>query len=49
MKTKYLNVLGVMTGTSLDGMDLSIIKTDGKNVSKFGNNYFFPYPNRLIK
>ena len=49
MKTKYLNVLGVMTGTSLDGMDLSIIKTDGKNVSKFGNNYFFPYPNSLIK
>ena len=49
MKTKYLNVLGVMTGTSLDGMDLSIIKTDGKSVCKFGNNYFFPYPNSLIK
>jgi len=29
MKVKSLNVLGVMTGTSFDGMDISIIKTNG--------------------
>ena len=30
---KYL-VLGVMTGTSMDGIDLSLIKTDGINYVK---------------
>ena len=48
MKVKNLNVLGVMTGTSFDGMDISIIKTNGTSVSEFKNNYYFPYPKHLF-
>ena len=35
-----MRVLGLMSGTSLDGVDFSIIKTDGKEyLSLSGNNY----------
>ena len=44
MKHKKLNILGTMSGTSLDGIDLSIIKTDGSDVTEFINEYYFPYP-----
>ena len=41
-KTKF-NVLGVMTGTSMDGIDLSLIKTNGTNYVKIisENSYKF--------
>ena len=31
MKKKIFTSLGLMTGTSIDGVDLSIIKSDGIN------------------
>ena len=31
---KFYNVIGIMSGTSMDGMDFSYIKTDGKNYVK---------------
>ena len=31
MNKKILTALGLMTGTSMDGVDLSIIKSDGYN------------------
>ena len=40
MKKKIFNAMGIMTGTSMDGIDLSIIQSDG--YSKFTpilNNY----------
>ena len=37
---KIYTALGVMSGTSLDGVDFSIIKTDGNEyLSLSGNNY----------
>ena len=46
MKKKVFNALGLMTGTSIDGIDLSLIKSDGiaeftsilKNFYEFDNN-----------
>ena len=40
--------LGSMTGTSLDGIDLSIIKSNGIDTYKEIDNYFQPYSPNLI-
>ena len=46
---KY-NVLGVMTGTSMDGIDLSLIKTDGINYVKIikEENYNYSLKKQMI-
>lgn len=36
-------VLGLMTGTSADGIDIGVIKTDGIKIFEFGAQGFFPY------
>ena len=33
-KNSKLNVLGVMTGTSMDGVDISLINTNGTDIVK---------------
>lgn len=38
-------VLGTMSGTSLDGVDAAMIRTDGITVSGFGPSAFRPYSN----
>lgn len=38
-----------MSGTSLDGIDVSIINTDGKEVYKYLKTYYFQYPDNIIK
>ena len=41
---KIYSVLGIMTGTSMDGIDLSFIKTDGKNYVRIINEKSYQYP-----
>jgi len=41
-KTSY-KALGLMSGTSLDGVDAAVIETDGETVFSFGETYFRPY------
>ena len=53
MKNKLFTALGVMTGTSMDGVDISLIESDGVlNYAHILDNYFVFDPNlqkKLIK
>ena len=39
--------IGLMSGTSSDGIDASIIKSDGKNEVEFTGNHFLPYSEKV--
>ena len=41
--------LGLMSGTSLDGIDASIIKSDGENNLEIIDNKYFNYPEKFRK
>ena len=45
MKYEYLNVIGLMTGTSMDGIDISLVKTNGQDLIRLNENYFYRYSN----
>src|ERR1700743_683352 len=38
-----LTAIGLMSGTSLDGVDIAMIETDGKRVTAFGPSGYRPY------
>src|SRR5205823_10412200 len=41
-----LTAIGLMSGTSLDGVDVAMIETDGKRVQAFGPCGYRPYTDR---
>ncbi len=43
MRFKELNVIGLMTGTSMDGIDISLVKTNGISLKRLNHNYFYRY------
>ena len=43
LETGVLRVLGTMSGTSLDGVDVAVIETDGITISGFGAHGYRPY------
>jgi anhydro-N-acetylmuramic acid kinase len=40
---KPLKVIGLMSGTSADGIDAALLETDGVTVSSFGADHYEPY------
>ncbi|MCB1487101.1 MAG: anhydro-N-acetylmuramic acid kinase, partial [Bauldia sp.] len=36
-------VAGMMSGTSMDGVDVAVLVTDGESVESFGPTFFRPY------
>ena len=49
MKKKLFSALGLMSGTSMDGVDLSIIKSDGYKEISFIFDEYFEYDQELYK
>ena len=49
MKFDYLNIIGLMTGTSMDGIDISLVKTNGYDLKRLNKNYFYKYSNETNK
>ena len=43
MHYKYLNIIGLMSGTSMDGIDISFVKTNGLELERLNKNYFYEY------
>ena len=41
MNYQYLNILGIMSGTSLDGIDISVVRTNGLISGKIKQKIFF--------
>jgi len=47
MSQKMLRTIGLMSGTSLDGVDAAWLETDGERIGAFGPTLTLPYDERL--
>jgi len=43
---EFLNIIGLMTGTSMDGIDISFVQTNGLDLRRLNKNYFYKYSNK---
>ncbi len=46
-EAEAMKVIGLMSGTSLDGVDAAVLETDGQTVQGFGPSLTLPYPPAL--
>ena len=47
MKRKEFYALGIMSGTSVDGLDFSLVKSDGKNQVRIVTNKYFKFSKKI--
>ena len=47
--SKFYNSLGLMSGTSMDGVDASIIQSDGETKYKVIIDKYFEYPQIIFE
>ena len=38
-----VRAIGLMSGTSLDGVDVALVETDGEHIAHFGPSGYRPY------
>ena len=49
MQYNFLNIIGLMTGTSMDGIDISLVQTNGLDLKRLNKNYFYKYSDETKK
>ena len=49
MQNKYLNIIGMMTGTSADGIDISLVRTNGHKLENLKINSFYEFEDSTRK
>ena len=46
-KNKIFRAIGLMSGTSADGVDAALIETDGENEIRFIGSLYLPYDSQF--